>query len=447
MNIKREVSEDQLVTLTVELTSEDMAIELIKAQQEFRKKIVIPGFRRGKAPIKMVIQRYGSEFQSFLADQSEEIIRNYAIKAVSEQDKQPGGGIDLNLLESKEGEPPRFEVKYALYPKVNLRKYKGLNISVNVAEISEKDVDREIESLRHKHRMLRSIDTEAPADAHLTLKVLEIDPSGLPLIGREVEDVNFEFGADQLGLGSDEQLMGICAGEKRTIIVQNNDLISPASKTSLIIKPGDMLNRQGVDLHYSVEAVQVEVYELPELTDDFAKRIDPQLNNVEELRKWLEIQLLSLVTYNSKRQLEGKLVGKLYEENPFRIHPSIIESIIDNTIESEQMSEEDREKYIEENKKRIDQEFRWVLVSKEIGKLENLTIEDEDIEKEFQMIVKQTGKTMKEVKKFYKNQEDLNRLKIRMFDRKILEFLTENAEINRRGMSLDEFASGFDTPH
>ena len=257
----------------------------------------------------------------------------------------------------------------------------------------------------------------------------------------------FEFGMDQLGIGSDEQLMGIKAGEKRTIIVKNNDIVSPAEPESVIIKPGEESKSTTGSIHYSVEAEQVEVPELPEVNEDFAKSIDPQLNSVEELRKWMEIQLLSLVTYNSKRQLETRLISKLFEENPFPIHSSIIDSIIDNTIESEQMSEEERKKYVAENIKRIDSEFRWMLVSKEIGKLENMTVEEEDIEKELLMIVQQTGKPMKEVKKFYKNKEDLNRLKSRMYDRKILEFLSENAEIEKKNMSLNEFASEFDAPY
>ncbi|MBT7787388.1 MAG: trigger factor [Calditrichaeota bacterium] len=447
MNIKCDISEDQFVTLTVELTSEDMEKELIKAQTEFRSKVNIPGFRRGKAPMNMVMQRHGSEFQSFFTDKTEDIIRDNAIKAISEQELQPGGGIDLNLLESKEDQLPRFEVKFALYPEVKLTNYKGLSISVDYAEISESDIDREIEAQRKRSAMLRSIDTEATADAHIKLKMQEIDPSGLPLIGREVKEVDFEFGMDQLGIGSDEQLMGIKAGEKRTIIVKNNDIVSPAEPESVIIKPGEESKSTTGSIHYSVEAEQVEVPELPEVNEDFAKSIDPQLNSVEELRKWMEIQLLSLVTYNSKRQLETRLISKLFEENPFPIHSSIIDSIIDNTIESEQMSEEERKKYVAENIKRIDSEFRWMLVSKEIGKLENMTVEEEDIENELLMIVQQTGKPMKEVKKFYKNKEDLNRLKSRMYDRKILEFLSENAEIEKKNMSLNEFASEFDAPY
>jgi len=447
LNIKCEISEDRFVTLTVELASEDMEKELNKAQNEFRKKINIPGFRRGKAPMNMVMQRHGAEFQSFFTDKTEEIIRDYAIQAINEQDLHPGGGIDLNLLESDDDGLPRFEVKFALYPEVKLSKYKGLSILVDYAEISDEDIDREIEAQRRRNAMMRSIDTEAPADAHLTLKVQEIDPSGLPLIGRELKDVDFEFGRDQLGIGCDEQLMGIKAGEQRTIVVKHNDLTSAPTSESLIIKPGEETKDQAASMHYSVEAVQVEVPELPEVNDDFAKEVDPKLNNVEELRKWMEIQLLSLVTYNSKRQLESKLIGKLFEENPFPIHSSIIDSIIDNTIESEHMSEEERKKYVEENTKRVDGEFRWMLVSKEIGKLENIVVGEEDVEKELQMIVEQTGKSMKEVKKFYKNNEDMNRLKSRMFDRKVLEFLTENADIEKINKSLDEFAAGFDAPH
>jgi len=390
----------------------------------------------------MIRQKYSQELKEFMTEKADEFTRDYAVEAMNIEKLNPGGPISLNVLDFGLNKPLTFEVKFPLQPEVNLTLYKGLCATVNEVEVTERDIDAEIEALRHKHAMMRSIDTPAPAGAVLTLKKQEIDPSGLPLIGRHIEEIRFQFGFDQLGIGTDEQLLNIKAGEKRIISTHDSSAIQRVPQQSTIITSGEAAtdeNKRSDEVFLSVEAISVEVPELPDIDEDFMKKIDKNLKKIEDLRKWIQINLLSIVAYNYKRQLHSNLITRLIEENPFPISSSIIDYFAKESDDTKSKDDSDQ-KDEKEVQQEIEREYRWVLMRDEIAKRESIVLADSEIELELELIAKQTGKSIKNIRKLYDDKDRKDHLQNRMLDRKVMDFIIEHAVLDKRKMNLDEFA-------
>ncbi len=441
--IQSEVSDDLEATLSVEVKEPELEKKYAAANKEFLKMASIPGFRRGKAPMSLALKKYAKEYHDFLVDKTDDFIRDYAVEAIESSNLKPAGQIDLKPIESEQGKPLKFEIRFPIQPEVELRKYKGLPLVKNTAEITETDIDNEIEALRRRHAMLRSIDGPASSDSKLKLSVQEIDPSGLQLIGKKPEEIDFEFGVDLLGPGTDEQIFGSKVGDKIHIEVDETEKLSGEESQSKIITP-DKASKQleGSDniSHYSVEVVGIEKPELSEIDEELAKKVHENLNSVEELRKYIDIQLLSIVAYSSRKQMTETIAVKVIEENNFKLSSKLIDSILQDAMEDEKIDEEEKRKYMEENRKKIENELKWMLLRDRIAKAESLRVEKSDIDKEMKLISEQTGKSMKEIKRYYSDETNRNRLTESILNRKVVDFLLEHAEIEERKMSLDEFA-------
>ncbi|MCF7809525.1 trigger factor [bacterium] len=440
MNTSKNVSSDGTVTMEIEIPVEETGSEFTDVLKKFQREVNVPGFRPGKVPMNLVKKRWGRDI---LSEKAEELARKYLVDALKQEKLDPGGQITIDLIEYGEDKQLKYKVSFPLRPEVELTQYKGLRVLINDAEITDDDVNEQIEAYRKKFATLRSIDDPATAEARLTLKVQEVDPSGLPLIGRKTRDEVIELGLDALGIGSDEQLIGIKAEEKRVIIVQNeHDSISSAPHQSAIITPDQAAGKSDSSnqVHLLVEAVKVEVQELPEINDDFVKMVNEKLSSVEELHNWIKFNMLGYIETIKLRQIEKGIVDRLIEDNPFTISESFMNSTLDGLLEDIDIEkDEDRKSFIEEHRREAERDLRWVMLRDKIALTEDIKVSDEDFENELNRISEQTGDTPDEVKKKLEKDDAINRLKRNMYELRIIEFLKAEAEVEKRMMPLDDF--------
>ncbi len=440
MNIQTDITPDRDVTLTIEIPAEEPTAKLLEAFQLFQRRANIPGFRPGKAPLEMIRKRYGKDI---IGETIDDLTRDALNKALEEQNLDPAGRIFIDHQEFGEGKPLRFTAKFPLHPKPVLTVHKGLRLLINDADVGDADVDRQIEALRNRHAHLHSIETPAPANAVLTVKFHEVHPSGLELIGRKVEQKQIEFGADTLGAGSDEQLIGIKAGETRVIRVRGDVsgvIAAPSAGTILTLQEASQSGGQRDDFtSYSVEAVLVEVPRLHELDDEFAQHINPSLKSVDDLKKYTRTMLTSYVELGTQRQLEAAIVQRMVEDNPFPVPKMIVEGTLTEIAAEMKLKGVKLKEFIEAHYREAERDYRWVLLRDEVAKAENIDVSDEELEQEIQMIAETSGETVAAVKMRYAGEEKMDRLRGRLFEQRVLRFIAENAEIEKRKIDLGEF--------
>ncbi|NQT35008.1 trigger factor [bacterium] len=439
MKIKKEISPERDATIEIEVSVEETGDVFTEAIKKFRSEASIPGFRPGHVPLDLIRKRWGRELFS---QKAEELAREHLIKALEQEKLEPAGRMEIDMIEYGEGKPLRFKVQFPLKPEVKLQKYKELRIVINDAEVSDADVDNELEHIRQQHATLISIDDPAPAEARLTVKFQEVDPSGLPLIGRPVEEKVFELGSDELGISGDEQLVGIKAGEKRVIrVIPEAGALSQAPIPSAIITPGQSEDSRGAtnEQHLSVEAIKVEVSELPEIDDDFAKLVNESLESVDKLRELIKYRIMSYVESYRHRELENGLIDRLIEDNPFPISKSVVTTTLEEIAENMNLEGDKKQDLIDQHFNTAENDLRWVMLRDETAKVENIEVTDSEIEDELKHIAEQKGEALDEVRKKLESQGGIDRIRKSMLERRVIDFLAKNAEIEKRTMSLDEF--------
>ncbi len=444
MDIKLEISETREATLDIEVSVEEVNVEFDKSLNMYRKKVNVPGFRRGKTPISLIKKRFGKDI---FAETIQQVMQDFLEIAVKEKELDPAGQIDITMIEGEQDKPLKFQASFPIRPEISIDNYKKMQLLISDAEVTDEDVEKRINAFRQKYAVLRSVDTPAPAEARLTVKVQEVDPSGVTLIGKPVEEKTIEFGTDLLGVGSDEQLLGISAGEKRTISVRqiSNEFVDTIKQSSIITP--DQASKdaaQPQEVFLSVEVDQVEVPELPEIDEEFVKLVNDKVESVEDLKKWIKGSLMAYVEVSKQQLMEKAIVNRLIEDNPFVMSPEIVEGPLKELADEWKLEGDERETFMKMRRANTERDYRWVYLYNEIAKIENIYVSDEEFEQEMVKIAEASGDSLQVVQRKMGNEEAQNRFRRRLTEKLVVQFIAKQAEIEYKKTSLDEFVQATD---
>jgi trigger factor len=264
------------VQVDAEVDPADVQRGIARAARGFAKEMRMPGFRKGKAPASLVIQRLG--FGPVLEEAIRDSLPEWYERALLDSAISPVGNPDLEIVTAPEaeGEPLSFKFEVGVRPKAKLGEYKGLEIGKAEPEVPADIIDREIERMQQSFAKLEPVErVAAPGDALLVDFEGSID--GEPFEGGKASDYLLELGGGQLIEGFEEQLEGAGAGEDREVKVTF---------------PDDYHAEQlaGKDATFAVAVKEVREKVLPELDDDFASDAS-EFDTLEELRADIDAKL------------------------------------------------------------------------------------------------------------------------------------------------------------
>jgi trigger factor len=259
---------DSRVRLDAEVPSEELESRVQRTAAQLGRDLRIPGFRKGKVPGPMVIQRIGRDavleqaVRDSLPEWYEEAIVRSGLSTVGDPK------LDLDNLPSS-GEPLSFSIEVGVTPKAKLGKYRELEVGKRSPQVPEEAVETELHRLRDSFARLDSVDREAQQGDHLVMDFVgRVD--GEAFKGGEARDYMLEIGGGRLIEGFEEQLVGVRAGEARTVEVDFPDEY-----------PADEL--KGRHAVFDVQVKDVKEKLLPELDDDFSSEAS-EFDTLDELR-------------------------------------------------------------------------------------------------------------------------------------------------------------------
>lgn len=257
------------VSVEVEVPAADVDRAVGRAARSLARDMRMPGFRKGKAPPSLVIQRVG--FAAVLEEAIREALPEWYERALLSSGIAPVGdpSVEVVATPEAEGEPLAFKFEIGVRPKAELGEYKGLEVGKEEPEPPAEMVDREIERIREGFTKLEPVD-RAAADGDVLLVDFEGLLDGKAFEGGKANDYLLELGGGQLIEGFEEQLGGVSGGEDRKVEVTF---------------PDDYQAEQlaGEDAVFMVEVKEVREKVLPELDDDFASEAS-EFDTLEELR-------------------------------------------------------------------------------------------------------------------------------------------------------------------
>jgi len=279
------------VRLKVEVPFEELKPSLDTAYREIAKQVTIPGFRKGKIPPPIIDRRIGREF--VLQQAVNDAIPRLYVSAIQENKVEPVGQPSLELPdEIVDGADLSFTAEVDVRPEITLPEYRGLEVKVEDADVSDEEVAERLEALRERFGSLTTVERAAGENDHVTIN-LSASKDGVELEDERTAGVTYKIGSGAALEGLDDALRGMQAGESKTF---RSKLVS-----------GQHAGEE-VDVTVTVESVKEQ--QLPELDDEFAQ-LASEFDTLDELRADLRTRLERTKRLQQIPEARNQVIEKL----------------------------------------------------------------------------------------------------------------------------------------
>ena len=420
MNVKSTEKKGNEVTVVVEVDKELMESGVNKAYMKARKSIQIPGFRKGKAPRKMIEAMYGAHV--FYDDGLEEIFPEVYDFAVLKQELKAIGRPSLTDMQIADDGSVTLTLTTEVYPEVTLGQYKGLEVEKAQVSVSDEQVSAELNRMAENVATTETVDR--PAEMGDTANIdFEGFDNGVPFEGGKGENFDLKLGSGQFVPGFEEQIVGMSAGEEKDI-----DITFPENYHAELA---------GKAVVFRVKVNKVTVNNVPALDDEFAKDVS-EFDTLEELKNDIRNKAMEQAEKNAQAAFEQAAVEKAAENTTVDMPKALVEAELDTQMErfayQLQMSGYSMEQYAKmmggdvstmRNAFRpaAEKQAKISVTLEKIVEAEGITVSDEEIEAEFEALAKQYELDVAKVKEMV----PMNELTGSLTTRKASKVITESA--------------------
>lgn len=425
MSATLEKISDNTAHINIELEHSVFEEGINKAYLKNAKRFAVPGFRRGKAPRKLIEQYYGEGV--FYEDAINILLPEAYENAIDELKLEP---VDKPEIEIKqiggEGESVIINAKVTVRPEVKLGDYKGIELNKVEYNVTDEDVDNEINLYRERNARIITVEDRPVEKGDIVTIDFKGYKDGEAFPGGEGSGYELTIGSGQFIPGFEDQLIGCTAGSETKISVTF---------------PEDYHDEglKGAKAEFEVKIHSIKVKELPEPDDEFAKDVS-EFNTFEEFKNDIKSRLVEQAENRQKAQLENEAVSKVAEKTEADIPQCMIDSQIEDMLRDYEMRLRQQglslDKYLEitqnspEDLKAqfAEQAKKQVMVSltlEQIGRQEKIEVSDQEVEEEINRLAQAYKLPAENVKKFISPEDLKNDIKTR----KTVELIVASAVI------------------
>ena len=385
MSVKIEKKEHNMAVLTIEVDLDKFDKACQKAYLRTRGRINVPGFRKGKAPRKMIEKLYGAEV--FFEDAVNLLIPDAYEEALGEIEETVVSQPSIDVVQIEAGKPVIFTAEVAIKPQVELGQYKGIEVEPIHVEVSEDEINAQIDRERENNSRMIDIDDRPVENGDLIRLDYEGTISGEPFDGGKGTDYPLTIGSNSFIPGFEEQLIGSKIGEDRDIVVTFPDDYHAEEL-------------RGKVAVFACKVNSIQKKELPEADDEFAQDVS-EFDTLAEYKEDIRKNILERKENEAKRQREAVIVDKIIENAQMDIPEAMISDQVDRmkegfarqiqsqfqgiTVEQYmQLTGMDAQKLDEQMRPEAIKRIQNSLVLEAIADAENIEISDERLDEEFQ---------------------------------------------------------------
>jgi len=421
MSVKNcEKLEKNQVVLTVEVEAEAFEAAIEKAYRKVRNQVNIPGFRKGKAPRKMIEKMYGVEV---FYDEAINIAMPEAyMNALMSEKLDPVGYPEVELLDvSKDGFS--FKATLYVYPEVKLGQYKGLSAPRAEVKVMAADVNARLAEMAERNARVTPVE-RAVAKGDIANIDFEGFDNGVPFDGGKGENFDLEIGSGSFVPGFEDQLIGMSAGEEKDI-----DITFPEDYHA-------ELAGKAVVFHVKVNAVKAK--ETPALDDEFAKDVS-EFDTLAELKKDIKAKLTADREAAAAQAFEDILMQQVVDNMECDVPQPMVDEQAKKLLENLKMQVQAQgipyEQYLkltnatEEDLLAQAQEpalrqLKMDLAMEAIAKAEGITVSEEEVEAEYARNAEQYGMSVEDIKKYV----PVDTVKVQLMTSKTIKVVVDSAE-------------------
>lgn len=425
MSVQVEKLEKNMAKLTIEVSSEEFENAIAKAYKKNKNKISMPGFRKGKAPRAMIEKMYGKGI--FYEDAANSIIPDAYADAAKESELEIVAQPEIDVTQIESGKPFIFTATVVLKPEVTLGEYKGIEVEKKEVEVTDEEVEAEINKVRESNARMLDIDDRATQDGDTVLIDFDGYVDGKQFEGGKADDYSLVLGSHSFIDNFEEQLVGKNIGDDVEV-----NVTFPENYQAEEL--------QGKPAVFKVKIKEIKVKELPELDDDFAQDVS-NFDTIAEYKEDLKKKLTENKEEALKREREEAVIGKIIENAQMDIPEQMVDA------QTRQMTQEfaqrlssqglsidqymqftglTPQKMIEELKPQALKRIQSRLVLEAVVAAENIETTEEELDKEIENMASMYQMEVDKLKEVI-GEEEKKQIGLDLAVQKAVEIVTEAA--------------------
>ena len=426
MKVTVENGENQQVTLTIEVEAAEVSKATEKAVKRLGNRVNIPGFRKGKAPRKIIERNVGME--AIMQEAFDIVAPKAFADALEEQKIDPVTRPNIDIVTLEDGKDLVFKATVTPRPEVTLGEYKGLKVEKKVAEVTDEDVEKQIKTFQDRQgKMVDAPEGSTVKDGDFTTLDFEGFVNGEAFEGGKGQDYPLQIGSGSFIPGFEDQLIGAKIGEEKEVNVKF---------------PEEYHSKElaGKDAMFKCTIRSIKQKELPAIDDELAKKVS-KFETIAELRADVRKNLEE----NAQRQAENTQRTEAIEQATNNITVDIPAVMIDNRVnamiqemamrlEQQGMNLETYLQYAGTDLNKIREDYRETaeknvktdLMLEEVAKAENIKVEAKDLDAEVAGMAAAYGATPVQIQKIIKEQGRVGDLAATVLRKKTAQFIIDN---------------------
>ena len=411
--------------LKVTVPAEKVNKALDQAFKKVVKQINVPGFRKGKVPRPIFEQRFGVE--ALYQDAVDILLPEAYGEAIEETKINPVAQPEINVTQIEKGKDFEFEATVTVEPEVKLGDYKGLEIEKQDSELTDQDLQDEIDhSLGHLADMV--VKEDGAVEEGDTVNI-DFDGyvDGEQFEGGQADGYDLEIGSGSFIPGFEDQLVGVKTGEEKDVVVTFPEEYHAEELA-------------GKEATFKTKVNEIKYKEVPELTDEIANELDSDANSVDEYKENLRKRLSEQKAQDAENVEKEEAINKVTENTTIDIPQAMIDTELDRMVQEFgqriqqqgldlqtyfQISGQDESQLREQMKDDAEQRVKTNLTLSAIADEENIKVTDEDIDKELEKMSSQFNISVEDIKQTLGN-TDIIKNDVRI--QKVIDLLRDNAK-------------------
>ena len=426
MSLQVEKLEKNMAKLTIEVAAEDLEKAMQNAYQKAKGRISIPGFRKGKAPRKMIEQMYGKGI--FLEDAANALIPEHYSKALAECELEIVSQPTIDITQAEPGKAFIFTAEVAVKPEVTLGDYKGVEVPKTEITVTDEDVEAELKKEQEKNSRTISVEDRAAQLNDIVTIDFEGSVDGVPFDGGQATEYPLTLGSNTFIPGFEEQLVGAKVGDDVDVKVTFPEEYQAKELA-------------GKEAIFKCAVKKIEAKELPELDDDFAKDVS-EFDTLAEYKEHVKTNLEDKKADEAKRAKEDAAVDKAIENAQMDIPEAMLmtqcRQMLDDfsrRMQSQGLSMDQyfqftgmtADKMMEDMKPQALKRIQTRLVLEEVVKAENIQADDAAVEEQFDKMAADFKMDKEQIKGMF-GEEQMAQLKEDLAVQKAIDFLVAEAK-------------------
>lgn len=441
MQVTEVANEGLKRAFSVVVPATDITAEREKRLAQLGKDLRLPGFRPGKVPARVVMQRYG---QAVMGEVLESSVNDATQRVVSDRGLRPAQQPKVELVNFADGTDLEFKVEMEIMPEVPMPDFAGIELERLKAEPGEEQVEKALTAIAQRNRKLEDITEERPAEAgevavsDFVGRLVTDGEAGEPFPGGSANDMPIEVAGEGFIPGFTEQLVGIRAGETRQVEVSFPEEYAAKELA-------------GKAARFEVTCKALKRFATQDIDDAFATSLG--FEDAGKLRDTVRETLQREYDNMARMKVKRALLDQLSDRADFPVPQGMVDAEfnqiwqkVEADLKADRLDEDDKGKDEDtlraEYRKIAERRIRLGLLLSEIGRTNNITVTNEELARAMrQEAMRYPGQEQQVVEFFRKNPQAAENLRSPIFEEKVVDFMLELAKVTDKTVAPEELAT------